>query len=467
MEKALLIDIGSTYTKVSLVDLSNAELIARSRAYTTIEEGVNIGLKNALSSIKDWYQAEYKLACSSAAGGLRMIAVGLVPELTAEAARRAALGAGSKVIKTYAYQLTEEDIKEIEQSCPDIILLAGGTDGGNKENIILNARKLAESKISLPIIIAGNRSAADIVKIILQDADKEIYLTENVMPELEKLNIEPARELIREIFLKKIIIAKGLTSVNKIIDGIIMPTPSAVLQAAGILAEGCGDETGLGELIVVDVGGATTDVHSVATGKPTRSNVNWHGLQEPYQKRTVEGDLGMRYSMETLFEAVDEDLLKKQLLQVSDETFSISDCHDLVERLSENPEQNTMGEESEIENILAYNAVRISTARHVGVLKTIYTPLGSTFIQEGKDLTGIKYVIGTGGIIVNNERPEFILSGALYNNQQNPQLLAPIEPGFMVDSEYILAAGGLIAEIDPEKACGFMKKYLQPINKVI
>ncbi|MFP4015876.1 MAG: methylaspartate mutase accessory protein GlmL [Halanaerobiales bacterium] len=460
MEKALLIDIGSTYTKVSLVDMISSELIARSQSFTTVDEGVNIGLKKALSGLKDWQQAEYKLACSSAAGGLRMIAVGLVPELTAEAARRAALGAGSKVIKTYAYQLNEEDLREIEQSNPDIILLAGGTDGGNKDNIIHNAEKLAESNLTQPIIIAGNRNAADIVKRKLQDRDKEIYLTENVMPELEKLNIEPARQLIRKIFLKCIIKAKGLSSVNEIIDGLIMPTPSAVLQAAHVLAEGHGIETGLGELIVVDVGGATTDVHSIASGQPVKSIVNWRGLQEPYQKRTVEGDLGMRYSLATLLEAVDESLLKRQLLQETGDQITLSDCHQLVEKLSTNPDENTRGDGEIIENILAYNAVRISISRHVGILKTIYTPLGSTFIQEGKDLTGINYVIGTGGVIVNNKRPEYILSGSLFQNQENPQLLAPIEPELLVDSKYILAAAGLLAEVDPEKACRFMKKYL-------
>lgn len=280
MGTALLIDIGSTFTKASLVDLARAELLARAQYPTTIAAGVNIGLSKVLEQLPGWEKARYKLACSSAAGGLKIIAIGFVPRMTAEAAKRAALGAGSKVLQTYSYELNAEDLAGILEKNPDLILLTGGTDGGNRENLLRNASKLAELPLQQPIIVAGNKTASAEAEDILLRAGKEVYLTENVMPELDKLNIEPAREMIRKIFLEKIINAKGLDVVNKYIDGIIMPTPSAVLKAAALLADGFAAETGLGELMVVDPGGATTDIYSIAAGK-AKKNVfirGWRSL---------------------------------------------------------------------------------------------------------------------------------------------------------------------------------------------
>lgn len=173
---------------------------------------------------------------------MKIIAIGLVPGLTAEAAKLAALGAGSKVLKIYSYQLTSDDITDIINYEPDILLLAGGTDGGNRQNIIINAEKLAGIPLNVPVIVAGNRNAAGKVEEILRTSGKEVYVTENVMPELEKLNIEPAREMIRKIFLQKIIRARGLNVVEELIDGIIMPTPLAVMKAAELLADGYEDK---------------------------------------------------------------------------------------------------------------------------------------------------------------------------------------------------------------------------------
>ncbi|HLV10306.1 MAG TPA: methylaspartate mutase accessory protein GlmL [Halanaerobiales bacterium] len=461
METALLIDIGSTFTKVSLIDTGNEEIIAHSRANTTVKTDVNTGLRKALAEAKGWEKARYKLACSSAAGGLKIIAIGLVPEMTAEAARRAALGAGSRVLKTYSYQLADSDIEDIKGQDADIILLAGGTDGGNRDCIIHNARKLAAAELNRPVVVAGNRSAVDEVSAILKEGGKEIYLTENVMPELEKLNIEPARRVIREIFLKRIIKARGLTRVREMIDDLIMPTPAAVMKAAKLLADGTANEAGLGELMLVDIGGATTDVHSAASGEPGRTGVTWRGLEEPYIKRTVEGDLGMRYSALSLYQAIGPDRFCKQLEKAGAGEITQNDYEKIIGHFHKRVDSLARGkEELIVDKLLGRNAVRLAVARHAGVLKTINTPMGPAYIQEGKDLSQLKRIIGTGGIIVNNDHPRFILEGALYKNQENPELLAPVEAEFMVDSAYIMAACGLLSEIEPETSLRIMKRYL-------
>ena len=304
MKPVLLIDFGSTYTKVTAVDVDAPRLLGTANSYTTVQTDIMNGLADALSKLeKKTGRLDFceRYACSSAAGGLRMLASGLVPELTAEAAKTASLGAGAKVLKTYAFKLTEDDAEEIRAINPDIFLLVGGTDGGNSETIVYNAKILKEIGGDFPVILAGNRNAARECERIL--SGREVHICENVMPKFGVLNIEPAQREIREVFLNRIVRAKGLTQASELIKGIMMPTPSAVMDAMKLLAEGTKSQKGLGDLVAVDVGGATTDIYSVAEGLPDDPRTSLRGLPEPYIKRTVEGDIGMRYSIRGIIDA--------------------------------------------------------------------------------------------------------------------------------------------------------------------
>ncbi len=464
MESALLLDIGSTYTKGAVVNLEEVKVEAKAKALTTVWDDVNTGIMNVLNKLKDagvnLEAVNYRLACSSAAGGLKMVAIGLVPDLTAEAAKRAALGAGAKVADVYSYEVTEAELEEILAQEPDVILLAGGTNGGNQEIIIKNARRLADSELSAPVIIAGNKVAAGEVQEILKQADKKVYLTENVMPQLEDLNIEPARRTIREVFLEQIIYAKGLSKAEKYIEEVIMPTPSAVMKAAELIAEGTSQEDGWGELMVVDIGGATTDVHSVAAGEPTQSGVNLRGLEEPYVKRTVEGDLGMRYSAPSLLDTVGKKKLVNYLPEEVEEQGLITYINKVKEDVEYIP-QNKL--EAELDAGLAKAAVDLAVQRHVGEIETVYSPFGESYVQHGKDLTDLDLVIGTGGVVVHNEAPGQILKEGLFR-EANPKVLAPKEPEFRLDAEYILSVVGLLAEVTPDKALKLAKQYLDIID---
>ena len=202
MKPILLVDFGSTNTKVTAVDVEDYRILGTATAYTTVETDINEGLDNALQILEKTtgpLELGERYACSSAAGGLKMISIGLVPDLTAQASREASLGAGAKVWKTYSFQLTKGDLKEIEEYHPDIILLTGGTDGGNTENILYNAQVLSTLSYDCPIVIAGNRNAADQCQEILKD--RSTYVCENVMPRLGELNVIPAQKQIRELFL--------------------------------------------------------------------------------------------------------------------------------------------------------------------------------------------------------------------------------------------------------------------------
>lgn len=301
----LLIDIGSTFTKATAVDIESPALLATAKSPTTVKDDVTIGLQKALTMLSEQIgsvEGCEVIACSSAAGGLRMVSIGLVQELSSEAAKRAALGAGAKIIGHYSHQLTRREIRQIEDSLPDLILLAGGTDGGNEDVIVHNAGILAGSNIRAAIVVAGNKSAYDRIEDVFEGSSKVVRYVDNVMPEIGKLEVQPCREAIREVFMERIVKAKGLSKAKELVGHVIMPTPAAVLNGAVTLANGAEGLPGLGELIVVDVGGATTDIYSIAKGTPTKQATFMKGLPEPFAKRTVEGDLGVRHNIETIVE---------------------------------------------------------------------------------------------------------------------------------------------------------------------
>ena len=452
MKPVLLVDFGSTNTKVTAVDVENCCILGTAAAYTTVETDINEGLHNALKILEKTtgrLEFEERYACSSAAGGLKMISIGLVPELTAQASREASLGAGAKVWKTYSFNLTKGDMKEIEAYHPDIILLTGGTDGGNAECILYNARMLSELSYDCPIVLAGNRCAADECAEIL--GDRSVFICENVMPRLGELNIEPTQKQIREIFLKRIVQGKGLSEASDLVSGIIMPTPSAMLTAMELLSDGC---QGIGELVGVDLGGATTDVYSIAEGNPANMATVMKGIQEPYAKRSVEGDIGMRYSVEGILEAAGD----RKLAKLSG--LNRQKIPELVQFLAEHTDYIPDCEEMEkLDFALACAAVETAVARHAGTLEQVYTPCGLTFLQSGKDLRRVKNVVVTGGALIHAKHTEEIAAHALFD-ESTPGSLRPENARILIDRKYILAAMGLLSQHYPQAALEIMKKEI-------
>ncbi len=457
MRAILLIDFGSTYTKLTAVDLDSETVLGTAQSFTTIFTDINDGLENALALLEkktgklDFVET---YACSSAAGGLRMVTSGLVPELTGEAAKLASLGAGAKVVGVYAFQLTEDDMEDIRASKPDIFLLVGGTDGGNTECILHNAKMLADMKPEFPIVVAGNRTAARQCQRILEGC--EVYICPNVMPKFGVLKIEETQKQIREIFLNRIVQAKGLSKATSLLSDIMMPTPSAVLQAMELLAQGCEEEAGIGELVAVDVGGATTDVYSIADGMPEHMNTVFKGLPEPFAKRTVEGDIGMRYSIWGIVDAVGID----RIAELSG--LSKSRVEELVSYLAEHTDTvpDNDGEMEALDFALASLAIEEAVRRHAGTIEETYTMMGQTFVQEGKNLTKVRQIVVTGGSLIHTKRTAEIAEHALYSPAQ-PASLRPKQASVRVDRMYILAAMGLLSVHYPQAALRIMKKELE------
>jgi len=450
----VLIDFGSTFTKVVAVDLDKEEIVAAARVPSTVETDITIGLREALKKIEENtgigdLEEKEALASSSAAGGLRMVCAGFVPELTSKAANLAALGAGAKVVGFYSYKLTLQEVEEIEAASPDIVLLSGGTDGGDEQVIIHNAGMLSRTGKGVSnIIVAGNKTTYDEIRTIFRNNSKNLIYTRNVMPEIGVLNVAPCNREIRELFMKNIIEAKGIARAKAIIKDVIMPTPSAVLEAARLIAEGCEGDKGFGELIVIDVGGATTDVHSIAAGKPSRPDTMVAGLPEPYEKRTVEGDLGLRYNLDRLLE-----LVKGR------ETPPDFDA--IVKGFHEGKLPGT-DEEFECHHLLTCLTIDVAMSRHAGKIEIVYGPTGEKLIQYGKDLTNVKTIIGTGGPVIFSGRCREILRNALFQ-EKDPFTLKPKDPKFYIDEQYILYAVGLLSQIEPKKALRLAGKYLKQI----
>ena len=455
MNPVLLIDFGSTYTKVTAVDTDEPRLLGTANSYTTVQTDINNGLADALRKLEQTtgrLDFSARFAASSAAGGLRMLASGLVPELTAEAAKTASLGAGAKVLKTFAFKLTEDDAEEIKRLSPDIFLLCGGTDGGNTDTVIHNAKVLAGIGGDYPIIYAGNRNAARECERIL--AGREVHITENVMPAFGKLNIEPTQKEIREVFLARIVQAKGLTQASELISGIMMPTPSAVMAAMKLLAEGTKTQSGIGDLVAVDVGGATTDIYSVCEGLPDDPRTSLKGLPEPYIKRTVEGDIGMRYSIHGIVDAAGLDRVAA-IAELSEERTS-----EIIEMFAKNTELLPSDAETQaVDEALASMAVRVAVTRHAGRLEEVFGLGGLKLVQSGKNLTNVDKLIVTGGSLIHTEHTGRIASYGFFD-EEDPGSLKPKDCTVLVDRKYIIAAMGLLSEHYPEAALKIMKQEL-------
>ena len=459
--KYLAADFGSTYTKLTAIDAAACRVLAASNAFTTIETDIMRGFDAAMAALKAQipdFEYDELLCCSSAGGGLKMVALGLVPELTSKAARMAAANAGAKVVKTYAYEISADEQREIYDINPDIALLCGGTDGGNKDTVIANAKLLGEIKRNFAIIYAGNKSAARDIEAILCGAGKKFIITKNVMPVFNQLDIEPAQNAIRELFINNIVAAKGLSSVQAMAAREIIPTPLAVLRACELLALGTKKTAGMGDFIAVDLGGATTDVYSLSKGEASLDNVLVKGLPEPYCKRTVEGDLGMRYSLSHVAEQTDIDCMAAQL------NTSAREIKDWAARCSQTPDiiSNPGSKERAIDEAFARSAIELALKRHCGVLEKAYTPLGEIFTLTGKDLSRAQYLIGIGGIIINSANPQYMLEGGC-RAPQNHTFMLPRSPRFMYDKKYIFSAMGLLSEVNPELALNIMKQELRQL----
>ncbi|HBZ42438.1 MAG TPA: MutL protein [Erysipelotrichaceae bacterium] len=450
MPTYLLFDVGSTYTKGCIVDINQERILAQASALTTATTDISIGIQAVKDRMKDvlsTVKIDQTLVCSSAKGGLKMIAVGLVPDLTLKAATLACFSAGAKVIQAFSFMLNDQEIKQIEDSGCDLLLLTGGTDGGNRDVVLHNASKLSKLNRKFPVVYAGNKSCQDEVKDILTKCGFEVTCCPNVMPVYGVLEVEECRDKIRDLFLSTIVKAKGLSELNSLIKEIVLPTPYSVMEALKLLSSGTKNENGIGDLMAVDIGGATTDVYSMNKQFVVKDNVGYKGLKEPLQKRSVEGDLGVRFNAHSVYELksdeVDDDGMK-----------------DYVQKIEEGKIDSF---DTEKDSRLAAWCCEIACQRHAGRMETSYTPMGVGYYQSGKDLRDVRILIGIGGPILHSKTPEKILKNAI-SQASHPEVLLPLQIDAYLDRNYVVSCLGLLASRHPDVVLRLLKRNVEKLN---
>jgi hypothetical protein len=399
-------------------------IVGQGVAPTSVAEGdVGIGLataRDALEAAVGPLDPGVVLATSSAAGGLRMTVHGLTQKMTAMAAREAALGAGGVVEYQTAGKLTDHDLERIDLARPGLVLLAGGVEGGDSEVVLHNARRLAELTARPIVVYGGNSAAADEARASLEIAGFRVRVTSNVYPGVDELDIVPARHAIHDAFEEHITHAPGMERIGEFVTGHILPTPGAVLVAAEVLADEVGD------LVVVDVGGATTDVHSVTDGSPDIAAISTE--PQPRAKRTVEGDLGTFVSAPHTAALIAEGERPDPLPPAIPFTPA----------------------EFEAAALLARAATVTAMTRHAGRLTHFYTPKGRQTVARGRDLTACRLVIGTGGALVRLPGGDAALRATL--SGPGEYLLPPADARIAIDTDYVFACCGVLAAHFPVPA---------------
>jgi len=453
------VDVGSTYTKAAAVDVESGDLLATASHATTIATDVMVGVSAVLAELAAGLAGvdlSEVVGCSSAGGGLRLAVIGYERAVTAEAGYRVGLSAGAKVVHVGAGPLDPPALGALVADRPDVVLLVGGTDGGNAHVLLHNARALAEharpaarraasgagrpaTAGSIPVVVAGNVDARDEAVAVLTAAGCRVLAVDNVLPRIGVLDPMPARAAIREVFISHVIGGKHLSASPAFNAMIRAATPDAVLAGVELLADGHGDVEGAGDVLVVDVGGATTDVYSVVTPDPQEAEVRREVVQVMWRGRTVEGDLGVRWGAPGVVDAA----LAENLV---DESEAAALRGPAAARLADPDLLPGDREGRAVDARLAELAVTVALRRHA-------RPQESGLVRRpGKDLRQVRLIVGSGGVLRYADPPALrqILSGATNDLAGGWKL--PERAALSVDGRYVLAAAGLLGGRYPQAA---------------
>jgi uncharacterized protein (TIGR01319 family) len=449
-----LVDFGSTFTKVRLVEVGTGLLVASAQMPTSISSDVIRGRDSALREAMRRAPSATVVttrAASSAGGGLRVAAIGLVPELTARAARHAALNAGGRVDLVLGGQLDDVALAELRRFDPDVVLFAGGTDGGQIERVVESAHILCAEQPGPFIVVACNALVSRQLADDFRRGGHHAVAVPNVMPRIGELNIEPARRAITSAFLTHVITGRGLSQSDQFHAMVALPTPEAVLTATELIANGPSGDDGFGRVAVVDIGGATTDVHSVMARPKDFSPRDEPLLPIPSSVRTVEGDLGVRVNSDSVIDADWEWLTT----QASPDVLRAG----AAQRTADTGFVPTSQVELEIDSLLARSCATHGLRRHCGELITsVRRNSPPRVYADGPDLRELALLIGTGGTLAH-DHDGVVLPGALA--RQGGRSLIPTKPQISLDRNYILASAGLLAGIDPVAAFQLMVHELK------
>ncbi|MDC5696929.1 glutamate mutase L [Intrasporangium calvum] len=439
----LTVDFGSTFTKGALIAADGAVLRTASTPTTGPQTGdrrsdILDGYRELRAALEVPDDAEVH-ACSSAGGGLRLAVVGYERTVTAEAGHRVGLSAGAKVVHVAHGPLAAKDVGGIRAARPDIILLVGGTDGGNADVLLHNAARLAKGAIgghgahAVPIVVAGNIEARDEATVLLEAGARPVIHADNVLPQIGVIAPDSARRAIRDAFLRHVIGGKGLSRDEAFGRMVEAATPDAVLRGVEVVAE---VRSG-GDVLVVDIGGATTDVYSVITPEGEDATLHKDVVAPLWHARTVEGDLGMRWNAQHVVEAAESEHL---LGGVRDPQALSSYAAHVHERPGSLPADDV---ERRLDLELARLAALVAVRRHARPAQPTESP---------RPLANVTTLIGSGGVLRHAEAAgsDLVLGAVLADHAGGWKV--PRSAATLVDGAYLLYAVGLLDAHDPARA---------------
>jgi uncharacterized protein (TIGR01319 family) len=426
--RVLCVDVGSTFTKAVLVDVSTGEVLGTASHPTTIETDVMDGVDAVRLALAGHGDPDDVLVCSSAGGGLRLAVVGYEREVTAEAGQRVGLSAGAKVVHVASGPMTGDDVKALRTASPDLVLLVGGTDGGNAQVLLHNASRLAKARLAAPVVVAGNADAADEVAALLASTGRRYVVADNVLPRIGVVAPESARAAIREAFLTHVIGGKGLSRGRGFAELVQAPTPDAVLRGVEVLADVVG-----GDVLVVDVGGATTDVYSVITPQGEDASIQRDVVGTLWHARTVEADLGMRWSAEGVVDAAARERLAPGSGTAAYAVRVAADTDHLAGSAAQ----------WQAEEDLAAAAAMLAVRRHGRPAHPSERP---------RPLAEVEVLVGSGGVLRHAPGGvgERVLGQVLADHGGGWRV--PVAARRCVDTAYLLFAVGLLAQRHPRAA---------------
>jgi uncharacterized protein (TIGR01319 family) len=361
------------------------------------------------------------VACSSAGGGLRLAVVGYEELISAEAGHRAALSAGARVVHVAAGRLDDAALSSLRTIAPDVVLLVGGTDGGEASVLRHNAAALAGMNWSVPVVLAGNAAVRDEVAGVLRDGGLPVRATDNVLPDIGLLAPEPARTAIREVFLEHVIGGDRLSRDPRLRRWVRAVTPDAVLEGVSVLA-GLRSAAEVPGVVVLDVGGATTDVYCVPDPDAEQATLGREAVGVPARRRTVEGDLGVVSSVDDLRAAA------------------------AAEGLA--PGDDALG--------LGEAAATVALRRHLRA-EAAYGP-------GGAGARGVGLVVLSGGVFRHADPAA--VDGVVARLAADRGGAGSVLTGtqVVVDRRYVLAAAGLLAAEHPDAATGLAESLIPPVG---
>ena len=442
----LCVDFGSTFTKAVLLDPADGSLLASASVPTTVSTDVLDGYRSIRKTLaaQGFPVADDVLACSSAGGGLRLAVVGYERSVTAEAGHRVGLSAGAKVVHVAAGPLTTVQVAALRATRPDIILLVGGTDGGNAEVLLHNGSRLAKARLGAPVVVAGNVEAQAEVASSLSSTDRRFVLTENVLPQIGVINPDGARLAIRQVFLRHVIGGKRLSKGPEFAAMVRAATPDAMLRGVETFAASID-----GDVMVLDIGGATTDVYSVISPEGEDAVLRKDVVPPLWHARTVEGDLGMRWNAGGVAEAA----VVEHLVSGS----RLTRLRAWAARVEADPTYLPQGEgEVALDLALARVAALTAVRRHARP---------SSPGDPARPLARLAHVIGSGGVLRHSPKASQDSVLRAVTSDFAGGWKVPTAARTAVDLAYLLFAAGLLADAEgygPEVAARVARRVLAP-----